>query len=187
MADEIDITDESLMERICNGDHQAFEMLVNRYHQILYAAAFRTCNDVDLSEDVVQEALLKLWKKPQSFDSRKGVKLSTWMYRVVVNLTLDKLRAKKRRGVWSDDTIDSISDDRMSAIEQMVMNERQELLEKAIMKLPERQRVALNLCFFEGLSNKEAAYILGVGVKAVESLLMRAKASLKNNLSPWKG
>ena len=89
--------------------------------------------------------------------------------------------------MWSDDTIDSISDDRMSAIEQMVMNERQELLEKAIMKLPERQRVALNLCFFEGLSNKEAAYILGVGVKAVESLLMRAKASLKNNLSPWKG
>ena len=64
----------------------------------------------------------------------------------------------------------------------MEQAQQEQMLEDAIQELPERQKLALNLCFYEGLSNKEAAEIMEVGVKALESLLMRAKAGLKDIL-----
>ena len=65
----------------------------------------------------------------------------------------------------------------------MIEQQKQKALEGAMQELPQKQRSALNLCFYEGLSNKEAADILGVGVKALESLLMRGKAGLKDILT----
>ena len=125
----------------------------------------------------MQDAFLKLWKKPESFDASKGVKFTTWFYRVVSNVGIDVMRKKKPQA--GADVIDYMADGADLADEAMVQNEQQAMLEAAIQELPERQKMALNLCFYEGLSNREAAEIIGVGVKALESLLMRAKKSLK--------
>jgi RNA polymerase sigma-70 factor (ECF subfamily) len=181
MAIEQIETDESLMGRITRGDQQAFASLVKRHSGLFFTAAYRMCHQEQEAEDIVQEAFLKLWQKPDAFDASKGVKFTTWMYRVVTNLAIDKMRRKKPQS--NPDVLDFMADKTPLADQNMEERQQQSALEKAIAALPERQRAALNLCFYEGLSNKEAAEILDVGVKALESLLMRAKKALRDELT----
>ena len=182
MAKQVqDISDESLMERVCSADHQAFAQLVERHSGLFYAAAFRMCHNQQDAEDIVQDAFLKLWNKPQVFDASKGAKFTTWFYRVVTNLAIDRMRRKKPQS--GSDVLELMADKKPLADQALEEQDQQDVLEDAIARLPERQKAALNLCFYEGMSNKDAAEILGVGVKALESLLMRAKKALKEDLA----
>jgi RNA polymerase sigma-70 factor (ECF subfamily) len=76
-------------------------------------------------------------------------------------------------------------DERETADEAMIRIEEQKLLEKEIAALPERQRTALNLCFDEGLSNQQAAEVMGMNLKALQSLIMRAKTTLRERLKTY--
>ena len=177
MAGTGEENDESLMLRVNRGDHHAFALLVRRHTKMFFAAAYRMCGETQAAEDLVQEAFLKLWEKPGAWDPNRGTKFTTWFYRVVTNMAIDRQRREKR---YADPKVmDSIADRGPRADEKLQSDEEQEILERAISRLPERQKAALNLCMYEGLSNREAAEVLGVGVKALESLLMRAKAGLK--------
>ena len=180
MAQKQDITDESLMERIKSGDHQAFAQLVERHTGLFYSAAYRMCSDAQEAEDTVQDAFLKLWQRPEVFDPNKGAKFTTWFYRVVTNLAIDKGRRKKPQA--GAEVLDYMADKAPLADDRLENKEKENVLEAAIQALPKRQKAALNLCFYEGLSNKEAAEVLGVGVKGLESLLMRAKKALREDL-----
>jgi len=181
MTDYESQTDESLMIRISRGDHQAFAVLVRRHTSLFFSAAYRMCGHTHEAEDIVQEAFCKLWERPDTFDSGKGTKFTTWFYRVVTNLAIDKGRQKKPMA--PADTLDIMADKTPLAEAHMLQQEQHTALERAIQTLPERQKIALNLCFYEGLSNKEAAHIMGVGVKALESLLIRAKKTLQDDLT----
>jgi len=176
-----DDNDESLMERVQEGDHQAFSALVRRHTQRFYHVAYRMCGQCDEAEDIVQDAFLKLWHKPRSWDAARGAKFTTWFYRVVTNLALDYTRKKKPQA--ASDMLERFADESPGQLKTMQAQEEQIILEQAIQNLPDRQKTALNLCFYEELSNKEAAGIMGVGVKALESLLMRAKAGLRDELT----
>ena len=181
MAEDLSrFSDEELAARIVSADHTAFAALVKRHSARFYACAFRYFGRVEDAEDVVQEAFLKLWQKPQSFDPHKGAKFTTWFTRVVMNLSIDRLRRIKPK--MGSDALEFIEDEAARFEERFEMNSEQAILEAAIQALPARQKAALNLCFYEGHSNKEAAQILGVGLKALESLLMRAKKTLKESM-----
>ena len=179
--DYVNEDDESLMVYIRNGDHEAFAVLVTRHSRMFYAAAYRMCSHQEEAEDIVQDAFLKLWKNPERWDPENGAKFTTWFYRVVTNQALDHVRKKKPSS--KSDILDRFEDDRPDQLESLEESRLQGDLEEAIQALPDRQKAALNLCFYEGLSNKEAAEILGVGVKALESLLMRAKSGLRDELA----
>jgi len=181
MTTDYTVHDEGLMALVCSGDHRAFATLVERHTQMFFAAAYRVCGNAIEAEDIVQDAFLKLWAKPQAFNPDKKVKFTTWFYRVVTNVGIDAARKKKPQS--SPDVIDFMADKADLADEVMAQSQEQAALEEAIQDLPERQKLALNLCVYEGLSNKEAADVLGVGVKALESLLMRAKRSLKDKFA----
>lgn len=174
------MTDEALMACVKTGDHGAFSVLVQRHTQRFYACAYRLCQNPELSEDVVQEAFMKLWQRPQVWDETKGAKFTTWFYRVVSNAAIDALR--KVKPSQGSDVLEYMADHRADQHQDLESLQQQEQIERAIADLPERQKLALNLCFYEGLSNKEAAEIMDVGVKALESLLMRAKSGLRDVL-----
>ena len=176
-----EMTDERLMACVQNCEHGAFAVLVRRHSKMFFAAAYRMCSNADEAEDIVQDAFLKLWKNPKGWDAAHGVKFTTWFYRVVTNQALDAMRKKKPQ--VSADVIEFVADERDSQQDVLEEREEQQALEGAIKALPERQKAALNLCYYEGLSNKEAADVLGVGVKALESLLMRAKAAIREALN----
>lgn len=173
-------TDEGLMAHIQNGDHQAFVILVQRHSDRFYGLAWRLLGNDAEADDVVQDAFLKLWAQPDMFRRDAGVKFTTWFYRVVSNRALDKLRGRKR---WAGaDILEGIADKGKLSDQAYEEKQMQKLMAQAIDELPERQKWALTLCFYEGLSVAEAAQVIGVGEKAVESLLMRAKSGLRNDL-----
>ena len=181
MAEALEnLNDEGLMERIKKNDHRAFSVLVERRTDMFYAAAFRMVMNKSDAEDVVQEAFLKIWGKPNLWKSSKGAKFTTWFYRIVMNLSIDKMRKLSKENKVELD--DDVSSNVFSQEKKLLIDEEQQALQTAMKALPDKQLMALNLCFYEELSNKEAASIMKVGVKALESLLMRAKANLKNEL-----
>jgi RNA polymerase sigma-70 factor, ECF subfamily len=177
----IDDSDESLMRLVAQGSHQAFSILVRRHTERFYASAFRLSGNAAKAEDMVQEAFLKIWKKPSLWKDDKGAKFTTWFYRVLVNMNIDELRKSGRMA--GDAALEHMPDTAALPESAAAMNEEQQILEEAIAALPERQKTALNLCFYEEMSNAEAANVMGVKVKALESLLMRAKAGVKDYLN----
>ncbi len=176
-----DDTDESLMRLIKQGSHQAFAILVRRHTDRFFAAGFRMAGNASEAEDLVQDAFLKIWQRPEIWKEDKGAKFTTWFYRILVNQNVDRLR--KRQKMNADDSIlPFIADGRETPEGEAAQTEEQENIERALSALPERQKTALNLCFYEGLSNADAAEAMGVKIKALESLLMRAKAGVREYL-----
>ena len=180
-----DAPDEALLVAFANGDAAAGRVLLGRLAPRLFAHATRVLGDRAEAEDVVQETMLRLWK--QAPDWRQGeAKVSTWAYRVAVNLCTDRLRVRKRRGhVDLDSVADPPSLD-PSAVEQMTEIDRNTALEAALATLPDRQRQAVVLRHIEGLSNPEIAAIMDIGVEAVESLTARGKRALTAALTDRK-
>lgn len=172
-------TDEQLAEQVREGDRSAFAQLVERHTDRFYRTAYRMLKNKGDAEDMTQTAFLKFWQQPQKWDPDKNVKFTTWFYRVVINLCLDHLKKQKP---------DSLPEDKFAADPEAIPEEallkakKQQVLEQFLKELPERQRTALNLCFYEGLSNQEAAEVMGIKLKALQSLLMRGKESLREKV-----
>jgi len=174
--------DNELLARIRDGDHNAFGILVRRHTERFYRLAYRYVQRRDVAEDIVQDAFLKLWKNPYRWQPERQSKFTTWFYRIVVNLCLD-WQKKKRPLVLSTERLETVTPATLDAA--MIHTQAQSLLEKEIAALPERQRTALHLCFDADLSNQEAAEVMGIKVKALQSLLMRAKTRLKERMQRY--
>ncbi len=173
-------SDEELLGLIQDGHRSAFAELVRRHSHRFYRVAWRILKDQAEAEDMVQNSFLKLWQKPESWRADKKTKFLTWFYRVVTNACLDHLK-KKRPDLKGDELIEASRAD--TEIEtELGRKERQEFVAQQVQALPERQRMALTLCFYEGLSNQEAADVMGIKLKALQSLIVRAKQHLKINI-----
>ena len=132
------------------------------------------------AEDVVQEAMLRLWRVAPEW--RQGeAKISTWLYRVVLNLCTDRIRKKRPEAL---DEVPEPEDGQPGALAGLIEQDRIQALEAALERLPERQRQAVVLRHLEGLGNPEIAEVMDIGVEAVESLIARGKRSLTALLSP---
>ncbi len=167
--------DSALLVAVGNGDQSAARLLIARLAPRLLSHATRVLSDQSEAEDVVQETLVRLWKIAPEW--RQGeAKVSTWCFRVLVNLCTDRLRARK-----PSIDIDAIAEpeaDLLSVVEQMTNDARHDALQAALATLPERQRQAVVLRHIEELSNPEIAQIMDIGVEAVESLTARGKRAL---------
>jgi RNA polymerase sigma-70 factor (ECF subfamily) len=177
-----DKEDHELLALIQDGNGQAFALLVERHTERFYRLAYRYLQSREAAEDVVQDAFVKLWENPALWQPERNSKFTTWFYRIVVNLCLD-LRKKKKPAPLDDEF--PVIDDRAPVDEMMIQAQEQQALEKEIAALPDRQRTALNLCFDQGLTNQEAAEVMGLNLKALQSLIMRAKTTLKERMKGY--
>lgn len=182
--DDHALPDEGLMARIAGGDRAAFTALAQRYMNILYAAAYRLCNDRSLAEEIVQETLVRLWTKADSWQEGRGASVRTWLYRIAYNQGIDMLRRRKFQASELDENIASQA---ARADDALQRQQTGRIVAQAVAGLPERQRMALILCHYQELSNAEAAQVMGLTVKGVESLLVRARQSLHKMLEKDKG
>jgi RNA polymerase sigma-70 factor (ECF subfamily) len=179
-ADESDeaLSDEALMLRVGRGDAAACRTLVERHLPRMVAFARRLLGNQSDAEDVAQEVFLRLWSR--AADWRPEAKLSTWMHRVALNLCRDRMR---RVAPPPLEEAPEPADPAPSATDGVRRAELAERVERALTGLPERQRAALALCHYQGLSNTEAAEVLGVRVAALESLLSRGRRALRTALA----
>ncbi len=164
--------------RAAGGDRAAQAALVNRNMPIVFRVAYRMLQDRAEAEDVTQETFLRAWK--QLPDWQPKAKFSTWACTVALNLCRDRLRKKKP--VLMDELPERV-DTALRPEEALASRQGFEGIAEKIAALPERQREALSLCALEGMSNIEAAAAMDVGVRALESLLARARRSLRASLS----
>lgn len=178
--------DDRLMAAIATGDQRAFEMLMHRHLQKTVRLAARMLGGGGAAaDDVAQEAFLRVWKHAARFEesATKGARFTTWLYRIVLNIVIDE----KRKARFSNiDDIADPADETPLAETTMQRRETGDTVNRAIAELPDRQRAAFTLCFREELSNKEAADILDISVKALESLLVRARRTLRDSLKEMK-
>lgn len=174
-----DLTDEQLMTRIAQSDNQAFQELLYRYTQRVFNLAWRLCSDRTEAEDLTQEVFFKVWRNAGTW--RPQAKLETWLYRILYNLFIDTRRQRKIEPEVLSEDLSSQED----SPEQTLMKKREEEeIQNVLTSLPDRQREALILCYYQGLKAKEAAEILSVSQGALESLLFRARQLLKEKLLP---
>lgn len=171
-------SDEALMLRIARGDERAFRALAPRYALRAAGLARRICGNAADAEDIVQEAFLRVWINAPRW--RPEAAFRTWFYRIVFNLALNK----KRRAPFAP--LEAAGDPVDPALAADVALERREddrRIAEAIASLPARQQSAMALTYNDELSNAEAAGVLGTSVSAFETLLVRARRTLRVKLN----
>lgn len=182
-----------LMRRIAEGDEAAFRTLMRRHLAAAVRTAVRILGSADRADDAAQEAFIRVWKHAPDWRppedgvdaaNRRLGKFSTWFYRILLNLCLDEKRKKPFAAL--DDAPEQAADARLQPEELLAQRELAQRVRQALDTLPERQRAAFVLCFYEGFSNQEAADAMGIGIKALEALLVRARRSLRDLLQGEK-
>jgi len=176
-------SDHELVQDARGGDHQAFEALVRRYSERAFRAAYRVLRDPSSSEEILQEAFIKAYKGLHGFESRSS--FYTWLYRIVVNLALDRRRSEARApSVEWDDSVSGRVDPRASgpvALNPELDSQRlrvRALIVEGVQGLPEGQREVLLLREVDGLSYEEIAVSMGISKGTVMSRLHYARKKM---------
>lgn len=170
--------DEELLDRLAANDEVAFRLLVERHIDRAFGIALRLLGSRADAEDVVQDTMLKVWTHRGQWE-RGRAKFSTWLYRVVTNRCIDLHRRPRTDNV---DSVPEPIDVKPDAFSTMQREEVTLLLETAMQRLPEQQRVAVILSYHENMSNGEIAEVMSTTVAAVESLLKRGRQQLREIL-----
>ena len=161
------------MAAVSRGEAQAVRLMVDRYLPGLTRFAYRMLADAQEAQDVAQECFVRLWRTSGSWEAR--AKVRTWLYRVAHNMCIDRLRARREMVAPPRETEDVAE----AVPERIARCEQNEALSRAMAALPERQRAAIGLVYYEEMSNREAAEVLGLHEDALESLLARGRRNLK--------
>jgi RNA polymerase sigma-70 factor (ECF subfamily) len=184
--------DAALTARLAARDAAALRVVIAAHGAALHRIAFRMVGDAHEAEDIVQEAMLRLWdhaprlaaRHPAGSQAAKVLRIGGWLCRVVTNLAIDRLRAGRR---IVGDAIPDHADDAPQADALIEAGDRERTARALIATLPERQRAAIVLTYYEELSNAAAAEALDMNIKAFESLLLRARAGLRKALTETAG
>jgi RNA polymerase sigma-70 factor (ECF subfamily) len=176
--------DAALLPRLVGGDAEAFAIVVERHLPHLLLLARRMLRDDAEAEDMAQEALIRLWRNAGKLELGPGG-LKPWLRRVVSNLCIDRVRSSRNVTVTDELPEQTEPAGQLRLIGEQQMARR---VDEALKALPERQRMALVLFHYEGMSQVEVGNALGVSDEAVESLLSRARRTLKASLrGEWQG
>lgn len=174
--------DAELLGRAARRDAMAFGEIVNRYYKPVYRVTLRMTGGHADTEDIAQEAFLKLWRNPGQV--REAGALKGWLMRVASNAAIDRSRKRVHDDI---ETAPEVADPMAPADQGIDRQAAAREIERRIGGLPERQRLALALVYYEGLSNIEAAAVMEISIEAVESLLARARRALRESLSgDWR-
>ncbi len=174
------LSDEELMQGVAQGSAQAFEALYGRYRGRLYSFLLRYVQDEALAQDLYQEAFLRLLRAAPRW--RPRARLSTWLYRVALNLCIDASRGR-REELLPEGAAEAIVDARPGPQEALQSGEALVHLKAQVAQLPPEQRAVLLLRLYEGLGEREVAEVVGCPVGTVKSRLHHALRRLRVQLA----
>jgi len=169
------LSDNELVDLCSEGDHRAYETLVHKYQQILYATACQITGDQVAAKDVVQNVFIKAWQKLATFDKR--FRYFSWLYRITVNESLNYKRDNK-----TDEELPVDLSHNSDPHQDMEIQESNIRLQEAIEMLPMDQRMVLYLKYFDDLPYRDIAYILEIDESLVKSRLYAARIRLRELL-----
>ena len=182
--------EKELIEKLKANDRDAFSWFVDEYRPAVVRTCFGFLRNDDEALDVAQDVFVEVFGAVQNF--RGDAKLSTWLFRIAVNRSLDQLRHRNRQKrmsqltqvlkIGQNDVAERVACT-TTATDNVENADRQRALNLALAKLPENQRVAFTLSNYEDLSYQQIADVMNVSVSAVESLIFRARTNMKKYLT----
>ncbi len=166
-----------------------FKTLVETHQEKVRNTCFRFLKNAEDADDIAQEVFIQVYESISHF--KKQAELSTWIYRIAVNKSLDFIRKSKRKKRFAQITsLFGFNEEKEEIIlpansnpqQDLESKERKEVLDSAIDKLPENQKTVITLSKYEGFSNKEISSIMEMSLSAVEALMHRSKKNLQKLL-----
>jgi RNA polymerase sigma-70 factor (ECF subfamily) len=186
--------DEELMSRLAGQDLGAFGTLYDRYSDLVYSVALRVVADSQVAEDVTQDVFLRVWRRPEQFDLRRG-KFVTWLLSVTRNRSIDVRRSQGRRlrreaapaaDGESEDVLPS-TDERDDPALATVLADDRRAVRKALEVLPQEQKLAIQLAYFGGLTQQEIANQLGQPLGTVKTRIRLGMQKMRVTLEERRG
>ena len=184
------VSDSDLIRNLQAGDEPSFRYLVDKYHVVVVKTCIGFVHSSADAEDIAQDVFIEVFESVMKFRGDSG--LSTWIYRIAVNKSLNFLRSVRRRKFVSlfDTFQDSdnarvdepVSDEKASPENLIISDEQSRAIKSALSSLPEKQKTAFVLSKYDDLSYKEISEIMGLSISSVESLIFRAKSNLQKKL-----
>lgn len=172
-----EVEDDVLLEAIALGDKAAFRDLMRRHSGSMIKLAQRFLGNPSDADDVVQEAFLKVWTMAADWRPGEAAKFSTWLYRVVANACIDRIRRKR---VFIDvDDAPEMPDPGPDGLSASIATKAREVVSTVLAGLPDRQREALSLFYMAEIGGAELAERLGLTTAAMDSLLSRGRKALR--------
>lgn len=167
--------DADLILRLKAGNKEALADLMDRHMRTIHNLAYYMLGDQMAAEDITQTVFLKTWLNIKAWTPGQA-KLITWMRQVTTNACLDQLR--KKRPIYSDQ-IPETMDTADTPFEALSRQNQSEIIKRALGKISDKQRAAVTLSYYQGLSQREGAAIMDISEGAYESLLVRGRKALK--------
>ena len=190
ISDKIDPDiDHALMALVAEGDHRAFQQLVERHQDAVVGTVTKMLGNTCDSEDIAQMVFIRVWKHAKRY--RPDNKFTTYLYTIVRNLVYNETRRRSRKRTVSSDQredehhLQYPGDPAAQPDSTLINNELRAAIDAAIGTLPENQRLAVVLRRYENLPYEEIAEVLATSVPSVKSLLFRARTTLRESLSKY--
>lgn len=189
----MEYSDEELIFRFKAGEKDSFEMLVKRYKSRVYNVVFNLVRDGHLAEDITQEVFIRMYRFLPYFKGKS--KFYTWLYRLMVNLTLNTMKRVKRDGFFAHtpdlegelDLVEKVRDESFSPQKIILNKELAKKIKQAVNSLSETLRATFILREFDDLSYAELAGVFGCSKGTIKSRIFRAREELRRKLSPYLG
>jgi RNA polymerase sigma-70 factor (ECF subfamily) len=182
--EQIITSDIAALRAVASGDEEALATLYDRYRLILFGLILRILHSRDDAEDVLQELFLQVWKRAADFDQTRG-KPFTWLVTMARSRAIDRLRAQASRDRLATEVAGTVSEESGSsdAAQDALRSEQREIVGRALAALPEEQKRALLLAYFEGLTQSEIAERLGTPLGTVKTRMRSGMTKLRDLLS----
>jgi RNA polymerase sigma-70 factor (ECF subfamily) len=176
--------DQQLIDQVKQGDKTAFKEIYSHFSQVVYNLALRMLRDKEDAEEVVQEIFLQVWNKAYSYDSERGA-VSTWILNIARSRSIDKLRTVgyRQRNIEIDEEKVNSNDDLSRIIEDR--EESKKVIRQALENLPDKQRIAIEIVYFEGFTHLEAAEKLNEPVGTIKTRIRLGVLKLKEKIMPY--
>ena len=175
--------DRQLIEQFLDGEQRSFNLLVERYRERIYLLIWRMVRNREDALDLSQEVFVKAYKNLKSF--RHESNFYTWLYRIAVNLSLNFVRREKLRSFLSLSDLSDRFTSGSSPSEDLERDQLSGLIDRAVMKLPEKQRAVFILRHYEELSIREVAELLGKSEGTIKANYYQAIKKLRESLKPY--
>ena len=184
------MSETEIIQKLQHGNEQAFRLMVEKYQKLVVNTCFGMVHNTEDAEDIAQEVFIEVFRSVEKF--RADSKLSTWLYRIAVNRSLNFIRDNKKYK-WFQSFEDEVEakNRQLKQLEssktdqpeyELENKQRAVILHEAIGSLPQNQKVAFTLSKYEELSYQEISEVMELSVSSVESLLFRAKKNLQKKL-----
>lgn len=177
--------DQDILLAIARGKVEALDVLYRRYHQGLYALAYRIVSDHQIAEDMVQETFVRVWRGAASYSPQAG-SVRVWLFAILRNYAIDHLRKQRQRSTPREVPLGEIESDECLALEdtweEVWRHEERAQIRRALMRLSEKQHMVIELGYFQGYTHVEIAEMCGLPLGTVKSSMRLGLQAMKREL-----